>query len=95
MMRYLLVALAVLWLLVGMLGFITLSGSQMAGELGYDILMIPAILLSNAGVQKGMLIDAAHGPPFLTVPGVYLIYMLPGLVMVVVVWFRRPRKSGV
>jgi hypothetical protein len=87
MTRYLLAVLAVLWLSLGVLGFITLSGGQRAGEFGYDILMIPAMLLSSVGVQEGTFTDAAHGPPFLTIVGVCLVYILPGMAVSLVVWF--------
>ena len=84
--------MAVLWLFLGVLGFATISGAQMVADFGYDILMFPAMLLSNVDVQEGMFIDSAHGPPFLTIPGVCLVYILPGLLVSLYVWFRRPRK---
>lgn len=82
-----------LWLLVGIIGFFALAGSQLAGDLGYDVLMIPAMLLSKVGIQKGVLIDDAHGPPFLTMSGIYLVYVLPGLAVFLIIWMRRIRKS--
>jgi hypothetical protein len=64
----------------------------MFGERGYNILMFPAILLWNVGVRH-ILVDSAHGPPFLNLPGLLLVYFLPGSF---VLWWgvrRRPWKK--
>jgi hypothetical protein len=41
--------------------------------------LLPAMLFRCSGnCVDGFFVDSAHGPPFLTVAGVFLVYFLPG-----------------
>jgi hypothetical protein len=90
--RYFLITLALLWLALGFLGFLVLGRAPMFGERDSNVLMFPAILLWNIGVRR-ILVDSAHGPPFLNLPGLLLVYFLPGSSVLWWVGRWRPWKK--
>ena len=44
--------------------------------------LLPAMLFGCSGnCVDGFFVDSAHGPPFLTIAGVFLVYFLPALLL--------------
>jgi hypothetical protein len=44
--------------------------------------LLPATLFRCSGnCVDGFFVDSAHGPPFLTVAGVFLVYLLPAVLL--------------
>lgn len=44
--------------------------------------LLPAMLFRCSGnCVDGFLVDSAHGPPFLTVAGVFLVYLMPAVLL--------------
>jgi len=96
---YIGVVCSVLWLLLGVAAL--LAHVSIATAIGEAALVWPAVVLyslsSGAGsgnVTHGLLWDSAHGPPFLTVPGVVILYLVPGVWGIVIFLRSRARHSG-
>jgi hypothetical protein len=97
--RRVLLGTACVLAVLGVVGFAGHLG--VLSEVAALPLVVPAVLL--AGLAKalglpragmGVLWDAAHGPPFLTVAGVILIYFLPSAVLVLASWSSAPADAG-
>src|SRR5262245_21154271 len=91
---YVALCLAILWLSLGLLGWVVPPGDSVA-----LILIPPAVplyLLSSTfrgtGVSHGLLWTSAHGPPFLTPGGIAVVYIVPGLVFLS--WAARRIRRG-
>jgi len=85
----LLVGLAITWFGLGIMGLF-----QHAGIIPLDtplfwtlmgpalLEMLPAMLFRCTGnCVDGFFVDSAHGLPFLTVPGILLVYVLPSALL--------------
>jgi len=75
----LLVSLAITWFGLGITGLF-----QHAGIIPLDTVLevLPAMLFQCTGnCVDGFFVDSAHGPPFLTVPGILLVYVLPSALL--------------
>jgi len=97
--RYVGLVCSGLWLLLGVAAILTHVGSSTT--VGDAALMWPGILfygVSSVGgirnVTHGLLWDSAHGPPFLTLPGVVVFYLIPGVWGVVNFLRWRARQRG-
>ena len=83
----LLVGLAITWLGVTGLfqhaGIIPLDKPLFWTLMGPAVLeVLPAMLFHCTGkCVDGFFVDSAHGPPFLTVPGILLVYLLPSALL--------------
>ena len=69
------------WLLLGVAALAYHSHWETpVSEYALILPAIPLYLISSAltsgGVTHGLLWDSAHGPPFLTVPGVVVVYVV-------------------
>ncbi len=53
--------------------------------LAYYTIMLPPMVLNLP--HKSILTDAAHGPPFLTFFGVFVLYFLPAIILLL--WAGR------
>ncbi len=81
----LLVGLAITWFGLGITGLfqhagiIPLDTPLFWTLMGPAVLeVLPAMLFQCTGnCVDGFFVDSAHGPPFLTVPGILLVYALP------------------
>jgi hypothetical protein len=75
-------ACAGVWLV---LGLIALTAADLGSEVAELLVILPAVpfyLLSSTtggGDHGGVLWDSAHGPPFLTLAGIVVVYFLPAL----------------
>ena len=85
----LLLGLAITWFGLGITGLL-----QHAGIIPLDtplfwtlmelavLEVLPAMLFQCTGsCVDGFFVDSAHGPPFLTVPGISLVYVLPSALL--------------
>lgn len=95
---YIALVCSALWLLLGVAALLAHFG--ISTTIGEDALIWAGVLfygLSSGGgsrnVTHGLLWDSAHGPPFLTLPGVVIFYLLPGAwgVVTFVRWRARHR----
>lgn len=85
----LLVGLAIAWFGLGITGLfqhagiIPLDTPLSRTLMGPALLeMLPAMLFQCTGnCVDGFFVDSAHGPPFLTVPGILLVYVLPSALL--------------
>jgi len=76
-MRTTLGVIAVAWSLCGVLALLALIGVIPVDSAAVDVVLLwPAILLWSVGITK-ILTAAAHGPPFLTGLGIFVLYWVP------------------
>jgi len=85
----LLVGLAITWFGLGITGLFQHAGIiplytplfwTLMGPAALEVL--PAMLFQCTGnCVDGFFVDSAHGPPFLTVPGILLVYALPSALL--------------
>jgi hypothetical protein len=78
-MRAVLRTMTIVWIACGAVALLTLADVVQTGTLGEVVLMWPAIALWTLGIHR-VLTDAAHGPPFLTVGGILVLYLAPALI---------------
>jgi hypothetical protein len=97
--RYVGLVCSGLWLLLGAAALLAHFG--ISTTIGEDALIWAGVLFygisSGAGsrhVTHGLLWDSAHGPPFLTVPGVVIFYLVPGAWGIVNFLRWRARQRG-
>jgi hypothetical protein len=85
-----------LWLLAGGAALAALHGwDSTAAQFALILPAIPLALLAEAtgdSPRSGWLWDSAHGPPFLNLAGVLLVYFLPGLL--VLAWLLKRRADS-
>lgn len=88
-----------LGLLGGLLSLAALAGVNL--ESAHAAVILPAIALTSAreaiGLApepRGVLYDSAHGPPFLNLVGIAVVYFLPAVVAFMVAWRLRARERG-
>jgi anaerobic C4-dicarboxylate transporter len=91
------VALAIIlvWIALGVAALTAIADST--SVVGEYALILPAVPFSLAATtianeRRGFFWDSAHGPPFLTLPGVLLVYFLPAFLGLVWLW-RTGRGS--
>ena len=93
-------AASIVWLAFGAAGLLSLTGAapRAAGALGEIALVLPAIPMyfvatrfETARSNAGVLWASVHGPPFLTPPGLIVVYVLPALVTGIWMVVRRRR----
>jgi hypothetical protein len=96
--RRLLLAFALTWLALGVIGLTAFT--RFSTPIAALIIVLPAIplyLLSNlfgtADAYSGLLWVAVHGPPFLNIPGIVVVYIVPALLILGWLVVRRPRDS--
>ena len=90
-MRLVLMAAAAAWGACGGAALWTLLTDFRGGAFGDTVLMWPAFILVGLGMRRGAILDYAHGPAFLTVTGIAIIYWIPALVAGELLIFARPR----
>ena len=97
--RYIGLVCSGLWLLLGAAAMLAHVG--ISTTIGDAALMWPGVLfysVSSGGgtrnVTHGLLWDSAHGPPFLTLAGVVVFYLIPGVWGVVNFLRWRGRQRG-
>jgi hypothetical protein len=64
-----------LWAGLGIVGMLVLM-RVLSGMLAYYVVLLPPMLLSLP--PRSPITDAAHGPSFLNIWGVLLVYVIPG-----------------
>jgi hypothetical protein len=80
-MRTVIGIIALAWSLCGVLALLVLIRAIPAASALADVVLLwPAILLWSLGITK-ILTDAAHGPPFLTVMGIFVLYWIPSVLV--------------
>lgn len=72
--------LAALFLLMGVTAAASGLGMQAFGETGENLSIYPGAWLHAIGLG-GVLTDAAHGPPFLNLAGIAVVYLLPAFAL--------------
>jgi peptidoglycan biosynthesis protein MviN/MurJ (putative lipid II flippase) len=95
--RRLLFASALVWLALGLIGLAALAG--FGSTFAAVVIMLPAIplyLLSTRfgreHASSGLFWLAAHGPPFLNIPGVVVVYLAPAVLILAWLVVRRLQR---
>jgi len=87
-MRWFLVLLGIVSAGLGCVGLLVHAGI-LDGALPLYTVILPPMVLHLP--DRSPFTDAAHGPPFLTVLGVLVVYFLPATVLLSLAWFPRAR----
>lgn len=89
-MRMALRVAVAIWALLGVLAFVYLTLGLPNAPLETVILFLPGyVLIELSGAMHGTFADSAHGPAFLTVPGILLWYGTPVMVALGVAYYGR------
>ena len=84
---------SILWLVLGVCATLGLAGVVKAHSVVVTATLIwPGILAYWIGLPKGILWDAAHGPPFLSMIGIILVYFTAGS-LALWISFLIPRRA--
>lgn len=75
-MRYVGILLAGILLLAGLVAILSVLGMRAFGEAGENLAIYPAVWLQSTGLGPA-LTDSSHGPPFLNLLGIGVVYLLP------------------
>jgi hypothetical protein len=93
-----LLAFSLIWLALGLIGFAAFAGfyTPIVFEAVIVLPAIPLYLLSTrfgtSHASSGWLWVAVHGPPFLNVPGMVVVYVVPALL--ILGWLAVRRHDG-
>lgn len=96
--RTVLVALAVLWLLAGATAVAALNGLHQTYA-AYAVLLpaIPFVLfaaVTGGSTRDGWLWNSTYGFPYLNLAGVFVVYLVPGILVLAWVLKRRRLDSS-